>query len=456
MKQRKKKPRTSHKRRRHTSAVRYDDALPKIVDLVRESLGPAALKRDCFLRDADGNITYVIRGNVTKEKRDALTKAVKAGMASYASEPPVATPAELFDESLEDTESDTLEYVETPSSAQFVRVVERRIVGQDWIRGIWPPIRKAPPIVVFASHKGGVGRSTALAIAAAEFARRGRSILALDVDLEAPGLGELFIPEDNQPIFGALDYFVENGRGTVDDRFLQQMRAPTALTRGRGKVYIVPAVGQRCRQFPQNVLGKISRAYLEDVSEDGRTRYTLLEQMRAMIEALTAQQKYDAIFVDARAGLNETTAATVQGLGADILFFGVDTPQTWDGYRYFLAHLARFKPTSGVEDWRFRLKMVHAKAQRNEQALASFRDNAFELFAEHLYDELKDDEMGKQETFGFDLDDSTAPHFGWPIYVDDSYYEFDPVTYHHQLSPERYDASFGRFIALLADRLGFA
>lgn len=451
-----KKGRTGHPGRARTSVIRYDDALPKFTNLVREYLGPAALKRDCFLRDADGNITYVIRGTVKKDKRDALAEAVKAEILSYAGELPVATPAELFDDSLDDPSGDTLEYVATATKPQFVRMVERRVVGQDWVRGIWPPIRKAPPIVVFASHKGGVGRSTALAIAAAEFARRGRSILALDVDLEAPGLGELFIPENKQPIFGALDYFVENGRGAVDGSFLKQMRAPTTLTQGRGKVFIVPAVGQRCRQFPQNVVGKISRAYLEDVSEDGGTRYTLLEQMRAMIEALAAQRKYDAIFVDARAGLNETTAATVQGLGADILFFGIDTPQTWDGYRYFLAHLARFKPANGVDDWRFRLKMVHAKAQRDERSRASFRDNAFELFAEHLYDELKNDETGLQEIFGFDLDDETAPHFGWPIYVDESYYEFDPVKDRSQLSPKRYDPSFGEFIAMLADRLGFA
>jgi hypothetical protein len=98
--------------------------------------------------------------------------------------------------------------------------------------------------------------------------------------------------------------------------------------------------------------------------------------------------------------------------------------------------------------------MVHAKATSSESTLAHFRDNAFELFAEHLYDEVKDNEIGKQELFGFDLDDPTAPHFGWPIYMDESYYEFDPVADHTQLSPERYKASFGEFIELLADRLG--
>ncbi|MCK1654451.1 hypothetical protein IVA88_23830 [Bradyrhizobium sp. 149] len=434
--------------------VRYDDALPTFTDLVAEHLGPKALRRDCFLRDADGNLTYIVRGEIAQAKRDALTSAVKAAMATYAGEFPIATPSELFDDTLSDPKAGILEYVATAAKPRFVRVVERRIVGQDWIRGIWPAIGNVPPIVVFASHKGGVGRSTALAVAAAEFARRGLSILALDADLEAPGLGELFIPEDKQPLFGAIDYFVENGRGSVDGRFLDEMRAPSALTRGPGKVFVVPAVGRRCRQFPQNVIGKISRAYLEDVGEGGVERFTLLEQMRTMIRDLASRRHYDVIFVDARAGLNETTAATVQGLGADVLFFGIDTPQTWDGYRYFLAHLARFKPLGGVDDWRFRLKMVHAKAAPNEGSLAHFRDNAFEMFAEHLYDEEEETESGRSDVFGFDLDDPTGPHFGWPIFVDEGYYEFDPVADRSQLSPERYNASFGQFLKLLADRLG--
>jgi CobQ/CobB/MinD/ParA nucleotide binding domain len=392
-------------------------------------------------------------GGVTRPARDDLSSAAKKRLGAYATEIAVATPDELFDEQLKDESRDRFEYVTGEGFALFVHLVERRIVGQDWVRGIWPRIEGVPPIVVFASHKGGVGRSTALAISAADLARRGYSILAIDVDLEAPGLGEMFIPESEQPIFGALDYFVENGRGTVDAKFLSQMRGPSTLTRGRGKISVVPAVGKRCREFPQNVLGKISRAYLENLSPDGSCQLTLLEQMRDMIKDICARQKYDLILVDARAGLNETTAATVQGLGAEVLFFGVDTPQTWDGYRYFLAHLARFKPDDEEIDWRFRLKMVHAKALKDGKALAKFRDSSFELFAEHLYDEIDERKAPEEMPFGFDLDDPTAPHYAWPIMMDEQFCEFDPVTHPEQLSPDRYQEAFGEFIVKLADRL---
>lgn len=48
-----------------------------------------------------------------------------------------------------------------------------------------------PPIVTFYSFKGGVGRSTALVATALQLANKGRRVILVDMDLEAPGLPEL-------------------------------------------------------------------------------------------------------------------------------------------------------------------------------------------------------------------------------------------------------------------------
>ncbi len=434
-------------------AVYYDEALPVFVEIIIKHLGKLALKNNCFLRDADGNLTFIERKKIPKVKRAKLMAEVSKKISTYISGPPVATPEELLDAQLADDTFDRFEFVNAKGFTDFIRLVERRIVGQDWMRGIQPTIVGIPPIVVFASHKGGVGRSTALAISAVEFARRGKTILAIDADLEAPGLGEMFGRRIKQPIFGALDYFVENGRGGVDRLFLSRM-VSQYFKKSAGSVFVVPAVGERCREYPQNVIGKISRAYLEDVTAENSKPFTLLDQMRTMIKDLCSQRKYDAVFIDARAGLNETTAVAVQGLGAEILLFGVDTPQTWDGYRYFLAHLARFKEDEGT-DWRYRLKMVHAKALDDFKSLAKFRDNAFELFAEHLYDEADEVSKRKSTAFNFDVDDHAAPHFAWPINMSGDFYEFNPGTNPQQLTPELYYECFGLFLESLAERLRF-
>ena len=51
-------------------------------------------------------------------------------------------------------------------------------------------------IVTFYSWKGGVGRTMALANVAIQLARKGHSVLAVDWDLEAPGLNRYFLGKD--------------------------------------------------------------------------------------------------------------------------------------------------------------------------------------------------------------------------------------------------------------------
>lgn len=435
--------------------TRFDDALPRMADLIARFLGAEALECNCILRDAEGNLTLVLRDTFPAETVSQLEQALKNSLHTYAAQPPVCTPDDLLDSSLADPSRDRWELITTETGPLFARIVERRLVGQDWLRGIAPRIPGTPPIVVFSSHKGGVGRSTALAVASAEFAARGKSILAIDLDLEAPGLGGMFMPKHEIPEFGAIDYYVENGRGGVDSGFIRNMVSVSPLTQGRGQVLVVPATGRRCHEHPQNMIGKLSRAYLEDLDTQEGTPKTFLDQTRILISELCQYHPVDAVFVDARAGLNETTAATIQGLAADVLLFGIDTPQTWDGYRYFLSHLARFKHLATDDDWRLKIKMVHAKAALSPRAWSHYRDKAFDLFAEHLYDEVHEELSYDTVPFGFDINDADAPHHAWPILVDSTYFEFDPLQNQDQFEKEIYDRTFGLFLGKLAERLEF-
>jgi hypothetical protein len=307
-----------------------------------------------------------------------------------------------------------------------------------------------PPIVVFASHKGGVGRSTALAVSAAALSQAGYNILVVDLDLEAPGLGAMLLAE--QPEYGTLDYFVETSLGEVDDEFIGDLVATSSLAEN-GQVHVTPAVGAIGDASPQNVLGKIARAYVERVNDDGGI-VSFLDRTRDLVTRLCAVNRYDAVFIDARAGLNEATAAAVLGLGAEVLLFGVDTPQTFAGYRYFLAHLQRFRPEASSEkDWRYRLRMVQARAQAGPTSEATFRTQAFEMFSDTVYDE---EEGIEEEAFNFDYDDVNAPHYAWPILDDANYAEFNPLLRRDQLARHLYDRTFGAFIKNLGDKIGLA
>jgi MinD-like ATPase involved in chromosome partitioning or flagellar assembly len=340
------------------------------------------------------------------------------------------------------------EFIDGPAFHGFVRVVERRVVGQDWLRPPAEPISGDPPIVVFASHKGGVGRSTALAVTAAALSGAGYNILVVDLDLEAPGLGSMLLRET--PPFGTLDYFIESGLADVDEAFLDSLIGTSSLAQN-GVVHVVPAVGAQSEANPQNVLGKIARAYLERIDESGKT-VSFLDRTRSLVTRLCRRMRYDAVLIDARAGLNEATAAAVLGLGAEILLFGMNTPQTFAGYRFLLAHLERFRPVmSGEDDWRYRLRMVHAKAHADPKAQLDFRTKAFDIFSDTLYDV---EEGIEEDAFNFDYENVTGPHYAWPVLDDVNYSEFNPIRRGDQFAQHLYDRTFGPFIKALSAKIG--
>ena len=72
--------------------------------------------------------------------------------------------------------------------------------------------------------------------------------------------------------------------------------------------------------------------------------------------------------IDARAGLHETSGGLIFGLGAKAALFGVDTAQTFDDFSLLFSALQQaFDPVINGEDLRRALKMVHAKAPRDER-----------------------------------------------------------------------------------------
>jgi hypothetical protein len=86
-----------------------------------------------------------------------------------------------------------------------------------------PSQAAAGKIITFYSYKGGTGRSMAVANVAWLLASRGRRVLAIDWDLEAPGLHRYFEPF-------LTDKSLENSTGLID--FALEFAA-AAVSRGR-------------------------------------------------------------------------------------------------------------------------------------------------------------------------------------------------------------------------------
>lgn len=435
--------------------VRFDDSLPRLVEVITAELGDEALARGVVLRDAMGCLAFVASTPIASETADHVTLRLRAALGPYARpDRSFATPSDPGGQIVLGEKS----FLRVTVGERTLRLVDRRLVGADWLRA---PAAGAPPPprFVFASLKGGVGRSTALAVVAAHLASRGRRVLAIDLDLEAPGLGSFLLEDAAVPPFGAIDILVEDNVTELDDAFFGDALASSGLASRAGRIDVLPAFGRRSLDNPGDVLAKLARAYAEDVHDDG-TVATVLDKVRSMVDRFADPTRYDAILVDVRAGLHETTASAVLGLGAEVLLFGLDERQTFQGYAALLAHLARFiAPGEPRPEWVDRLTAVHAKASADAGARDEFvqrwrslvdahgplRRNETEaplLLAERFHDPRWDEDQPDEAV----LPEESSLHRPIAVLKDDHYEGFDPFARRDLLGEALYRSTFGALI----------
>ena len=90
-------------------------------------------------------------------------------------------------------------------------------------------------IVTFYSYKGGAGRSMALANVAWILALNGRKVLAIDWDLEAPGLHRYFLPFLNDPELTKTNGLIDLFRSYADIVQTPQSSWPTQGNRFKAR-----------------------------------------------------------------------------------------------------------------------------------------------------------------------------------------------------------------------------
>ncbi len=386
--------------------VHFDEALDVAIKVVRAQLGDR-VGTMTIVRDAAGQLTVVLdKDALTVDEWDAVAATLHKELGRFS---PGFRQVLLRSSDLIDREDilESQDRIRVPA-AEDTWLVDRLLTNQDWLRK--PLVEKSPlPLATAFSLKGGVGRSTALAVLAWHLSRQGKRVLAIDLDLEAPGLGSLLL--DTLPDYGLVDWMVEGLISERDPRLLDDCLGLSPVAKDSpGIVQVMPAFGQRTRDY----VTKVGRVFLPDLGSDGAERgfaARLAELVRVFAER---DEPPDAVLLDARAGLHDIGAAAVTQLGAEVFVFARDESQSWQAYRLLFEHLSGAK---GVEfgmpdaDLRWRLKMVAAQIDKTEGALTSWVEASYEVWSA-LYDD--DDRPGQ----GFVRDDPAAPHYPLPVYFE--------------------------------------
>jgi CobQ/CobB/MinD/ParA nucleotide binding domain len=357
-----------------------------------------------------------------------------------------------------------IEFLHLEQQGIKLRMLERQNKELDWLKlPVHSALAKRSKRCVFFSVKGGVGRSTALAMSAIYLAGLGRKVLVVDGDFESPGLSSSILPKgDGQPDWGVVDWLTAQALGASQaelDRMARQRCVEVSALTGRlglsGQVMVAPAYGRATELY----VAKLARLYRQD--PQGADYGQRLERLLSVFES---QHDVDITLFDCRAGIDDTAAAAITQIGADLsLLFAINTRQTWDSYGLMLTHMrrnlnlfGRHAMAGSAENFDIRpcLRVVSALSPQVAAApkyAEDFRSNAYETFAQ-IYDEDDPDAeepVDQFEPFSPDEDAKGAPHDALAIGTTDDLRYFDPLDKPAQLTDPLNQAAFVAFYPCL-------
>ncbi len=422
--------------------VFFDAVEPLLLELFNANRARIqGLEKLVAIRDLFGRVRFLV--DRRPDPDSALARAL-VEMARKASERlgPRAFPADqaflYADELASDVAAELKSARVLAEGPPRLLLLDRQVSGQAWSTVSAPESEGAAFRLAFFSFKGGVGRSTAAAVAAWHFAKKGRNVLVLDLDLEAPGLSSSLLPVQRQPECGIVDWFVEDAVGQ-GNACLDRMAAASPLALDLpGQIQVVPSHGAK----PGDYLAKLGRCYLDLPPQGHRGPEPWTRRLVRLIAALEQRKSPDVTLLDLRAGLSDLSAVPLTDLGAEMLLFALDTDQTWTGYRLLLEHWQRGE---AIRLLRERLHLVAALVPETdrERYLDSFRQRAWDLLRDHAYDAIGPEDNETQDAFSFDLMDDAAPHAPIPIYWSRG---FASIANLHALDETLVAAAFDRFL----------
>ncbi len=172
-------------------------------------------------------------------------------------------------------------------------------------------------VATFYSFKGGVGRTMALVNVAVELAQRGRRVLAVDFDLEAPGLDTFNILGTRRKRLGIVDFvseYLDTDRAPEVERFVHESKA---VGGNGGCLHVMPS-GEQHERYATS-FREIDWLDLYE-RRDG---YLLFEDLKAQWEQVV---KPDYVLIDSRTGHTDTGGICTRQLpdAVAILFFPND------------------------------------------------------------------------------------------------------------------------------------
>ena len=167
-------------------------------------------------------------------------------------------------------------------------------------------------------------------------ARLGHTVVAVDFDLEAPGLPYKFFPDSRPRGAEGLVGWLRDTRASGEppaalDSYLVGVPLSGQALRPGGSLTLLPAG----RAPSLNYFQDLRRLRLEQGLDEGWALDALID----LRERLAAELGADLLLIDARTGITSTNKVTTHVLADDVVALALDTPEQLEGTRSVLQSL---------------------------------------------------------------------------------------------------------------------
>lgn len=324
----------------------FDNAVEKLLEACMSHPDWANVERAVVVRDLRGRLRLVIKP-VSGATAPMVGAALSASLGAWFAGPVLSTDSARPDEKRLASEilaqavawppEWPAEWTDLAGTTEVVdpgrwRGLQRVLSKQSWFGPPtnpprWPLVAGEPAVVSFYSFKGGVGRTTALALVAVNLALAGQKVVCVDLDLEAPGLGDFLGAQPTPALLDALLAHAATGQLPAED--------PVQWVDCLGTQVGVVAAGGLGRGY----LEKLAR--LDYLGTSSETDSPVARALHRLLERIRDQHRPNIILLDSRAGLHDLGGLSLTDLAHVDVLVGRDTPQNHAGLRLALEVIHR-------------------------------------------------------------------------------------------------------------------
>ena len=263
-----------------------------------------------------------------------------------------------------------------PTFSQVAVLPDQLMEGWQWPTA-FP--EGTPPIIVFQSFKGGVGRTIHLLGLVAALSRQGKRVLLVDADLEAPGITWLSQNDEfGETSIAFVDFLaLVHADGTPD----RSGSIPLTAEKLSSQIFRTPG-----SQTPHLLLPAFrdnkQMLRLEVRPENLSLGPNAVWDMTEAIAALSRAVNVDAVLVDLRAGLSELASPFLFDPRIQRVLVSSLSQQSVEGTRLVLEQLAKLSPSIDKEylsDPSVILSFVTPESEKSER-VDKVRERLYEVY----------------------------------------------------------------------------